>query len=139
MRGDLAGAVEHLRRVVEISPDNPQALNNLAYLLAEYRQKPDEALAYAEKAHELAPDNPELADTLGWVLYRKGLYREALPQLERAASQSPNAVWKYHLAMAYAKFGDQKRGRAALDAALKLNPNVPEAKMAQALLGGDKK
>ena len=44
-------------------------------------------------------------------------------------------VWKYHLAMAYAKAGNAARGRATLEAALKLNPNVPEAKIAQEIVG----
>jgi Tfp pilus assembly protein PilF len=54
--------------------------------------------------------------------------------LERTASKQGGAVWKYHLAMAYAKVGDLNRGRAALRAALKQDPNVPEAKIAQELL-----
>ena len=37
---------------------------------------------------------------------------------------------KYHLAMAYSKAGDEKRGRISLDAALKINPNLPEAHLA---------
>jgi hypothetical protein len=36
--------------------------------------------------------------------------------------------------MAYAKAGDLQRGRSTLDAALKVNPNVPEAKAAIAML-----
>ena len=37
--------------------------------------------------------------------------------------------------MAYAKTGDAERGRAILAAALKKNPNVPEAKMARDVVG----
>jgi len=56
--------------------------------------------------------------------------------LEQADAKAQNAVWKYHLAMAYAKAGDTRRGRLVLNAALKVNPNVPEAKAAIALLNG---
>jgi hypothetical protein len=37
--------------------------------------------------------------------------------------------------MAYAKAGDVTRGRSTLRAALKQNPNLPEAKAAQEILG----
>jgi tetratricopeptide (TPR) repeat protein len=133
-RGDHAAAIEQFRKVVAADPRNTQALNNLAYLLSEYGKNPGDALKYAEQARELAPDNPDFADTIGWILYRKGLYPSAVKQLEFTASHQGNAVWQYHLAMAYAKNGDVARGRAALEAALKQNPKLPEAKMAQDVL-----
>jgi tetratricopeptide (TPR) repeat protein len=135
IRGDNNAAIDHFQQVVNASPRDPQALNNLAYLLAEHRQKPDEALKYAQQAVELAPQRPAYCDTLGWVLYRKGLYGPSVKYLEMASTSKQNVVWKYHLAMAYAKSGDRIRGKATLEAALKLNPNVPEAKLAQSVVG----
>jgi tetratricopeptide (TPR) repeat protein len=133
--GEHKAALDQYRRIVDAEPTNSEALNNLAYELGEYANQPDEALKYAEKAQELAPDLPDYADTLGWVLYRKGLYSNAIKYLERAAAENRNAVSKYHLAMAYAKAGDPKRGKATLDAARRVNPNLPEAKMAAELIG----
>jgi tetratricopeptide (TPR) repeat protein len=134
-KGNQAEAIEQFRRVVEIDPDNAQALNNLAYLLAERDHQGEQALKYAQRAVELAPDQPAYYDTLGWILYQKGLYNPAIKYLERASSEPGNVAWKYHLSMAYAKGGDSKRGRATLDAALKLNPNLPEAAVAKQVLG----
>jgi tetratricopeptide (TPR) repeat protein len=134
VKGNHDVALEQFRDVVRKDPNNAKALNNLASLLAEYANKPDEALPYAQKAVEIGPDNPEFADTLGWVLYRKGLYAASVQQLERAAAHQDKPIWKFHLAMAYSKLGDVKRGRAALDAGLKMNPNVPEAKLAKDML-----
>ena len=105
--------------------------SNLAYDLAEYRNQSDEALKYAQKAAELAPDAPAVENTLGWVLYRKGLYSLALPHLEKAADKEPSARRKCHLAMAYLKMGDQDRAQKNLNAALKLDPSVPEIRTAQ--------
>jgi cellulose synthase operon protein C len=130
MRGEHSAALEQFRKVVQADPSDAQAMNNLAYLLLEYGKQPDEALKYAQRAVELAPDKPLYADTLGWVLYQKGLYSLAVTYLERASS-APDAICKYHLAMAYAKTGDRQRGRTTLDAALKLNANLPEAKTAR--------
>lgn len=137
--GHHDSAIEHFRKVVASDPENAQASNNLAYLLSEYANKPDEALKYAEKAVNLSPQKAIYADTLGWTLYRKGLYSPAIPYLERAAADKAGDVaWKYHLAMAYAKSGDINRGKVALANALKTNPNVPEAKTAKELLGEDR-
>jgi tetratricopeptide (TPR) repeat protein len=133
-RENHKAAIELLRKVVEAQPDNAQALNNLAFMQAEYGNQADEALKHAEKAVELAPDSATYCDTLGWVLYRKGLYGPAVKYLERASSNKGNVVWKYHLAMAYAKVGDLARGKSVLEAALKLNPNVPEAKTARGVV-----
>ena len=101
--GNQKAALEDFRQVVAADPGNAEALNNLAYLLAEYGNQPAEALQYAQKAKELAPENAAYSDTLGWILYRKGLYTLAVAELERAAATAGNPKWKYHLAMAYAK------------------------------------
>ncbi len=132
--GDRSAAMEAYRKAAEANPGSAEALNNLAYLLSEVANKPDEALKYAQEAVQLVPEQPAYCDTLGWILYRKGVYNAAVPYLERAGSNNTdrdNVVWKYHLAMAYSKAGDTARGRATLEAALKLNPNLPEAKIAQ--------
>jgi len=135
-KGNRNAAIEHFRKVVAANPADPQASNNLAYLLSETGNQNDEALKYAQKAVELAPERPAYCDTLGWVLYKKGLYASAIPYLERASAHPEDVVWKYHLAMAYAKAGNSQRGRTMLDAALKLNPRVPEAKLAKDVVGG---
>jgi Tfp pilus assembly protein PilF len=132
--GHHNAALDHFRKAVENNPGNAQASNNLAYMLTEYGNQPDEALKYAEKAVQLAPTHAAYSDTMGWILYRKGLYTQAIGYLERANSDAADVVWKYHLAMAYAKAGNAARGRATLQAALKLNPNVPEAKIAQGIV-----
>jgi tetratricopeptide (TPR) repeat protein len=132
--GDARAALKEYRQVLDKQPSHPDALNNAAYLLAEISGQPDEALKYAEQAHELQPDNPNFSDTLGWILYRKGLYAGAVKQLKSAASHKENVIWLYHLAMAYARSGEKKLARTTLDAALKANPNVPEAQSAKQLL-----
>jgi tetratricopeptide (TPR) repeat protein len=133
--GNPTKAIGHFRQVVANDPRDPEASNNLAYLLSEQNNQMDEALKYAQTAVELSPTEPAFCDTLGWILYRKGLYGSAIPYLERASANPGSVVWKYHLAMAYAKSGDRQRGRKLLDAALKANPKVPEAKIAQEVIG----
>ena len=86
------------------------------------------------------PDNADAAGTLGWILFRQGVYREALQFLERACtedrgSKAPNAVIRrYHLAMTYLKLGDRQKGLELLARAIQQNPSLPEAQMARALV-----
>jgi putative PEP-CTERM system TPR-repeat lipoprotein len=135
--GNPGAAIAHYRKIVQIEPRNVLGLNNLAYLLAVHARQPDEALSFAQRAAEMAPDNPAIQDTIGWIYYIKGLYRTALPYLEKAAAgPAGGARRRYHLAMVYLKLGKEERGREVLDSALKLDPNLPEAAMARAMLPG---
>jgi len=138
--GNYPQAIEHCRKVVETEPTNVVALNNLAYLLADHTDQPDEALKYAQRAAELAPDNLIVEGTIGWAYYRKGVYDTALKYLEKAVStegaviREGSVIRKYHLAMAYLKNGERERGLKILETALKSDPNLPEAKIAQEVM-----
>jgi len=140
--GNYAAAREQFQKILEADPHNVAALNNLAYILTNYIESTDVALGYAQKAREAAPENLDAEGTLGWVFYRKGLYRQALNQLQDASakdgsSATPNAaIRKYHLAMTYFRLGDRNRGTTALVAALKIDPKLPEARMATAVVRG---
>jgi Tfp pilus assembly protein PilF len=94
----------------------------------------EEALKYAQKAVELAPDNVGFQDTLGWILYRRGLFPNAINYLQAAAARGSDVRFKYHLGMAYMKAGDERRGKELLTAALRTNPNIAEAAEANELL-----
>jgi tetratricopeptide (TPR) repeat protein len=129
--GNSAAAIAQYRKVLEKDSRNVMALDNLAYLLANQANQPDEALKYAQEAKELAPYDPAVDDTLGWVYYRKGLYPMAKERFEGAVAKEPNAVRRYHLAMTYFKSGDRPRGTAQLNQALKMDASLPEAAAAQ--------
>ncbi len=137
LAGNHQAAVAHYRRVLAIDTDNTNALNNLAYLLAENGGQIDEALKYAQKAAELQPDVASVQDTLGWVLYRKGMYDMAVPHLEASVKTDPSARHTAHLALAYMKTGHEAQGREDLRLASQMDPNLPELKQA-ATLSGDR-
>ena len=141
--GNSTAAIAQYRKVLERDSRNIQALNGLAYLLADEANQPDEALKYAQQAKELAPYDPAVDDTIGWVYYCKGLYPQAAERLEAAVAKEPNARRKYHLAMTYFKSGDRPRGSAQLNQALKMDSTLPEAatalQMAAEMGGGTAK
>lgn len=133
-KGDYTSAVADYRRLLDLDSENKIALNNISFMLLEYLHQPGEALKYAQKALELNPNDPHTEDTLGWVLYRQGLYDLSVKQLEAAAQHPGNPVWKYHLAMVYARLGESYKATAAFDEASRMNANIPEASEARELL-----
>lgn len=129
--GDHSAAIEEFRKALVVDDRNVLALNNLAYLLAKFGNT-DEALKFAQRACELAPENADVQGTLGWVLYRKGLYEAALKYLQEAvkrdgeSSTENAAIRKYYLSEAYLKLGDRQSGMQALQAAIKIKPDVAQ-------------
>jgi tetratricopeptide (TPR) repeat protein len=92
-------------RVLEHAPGDLMALNNLAYLLAEDLDKPEAAMALAERALQLVGENPaqraNVLDTVGWVHFCNGRMRDAEQTLERSVRLKPMAVNHLHLAKVY--------------------------------------
>ena len=127
-------AIVQYRKILAIDRNNVHGLNNLAYLLANTNQS-EEALALAQQAKELAPGTVEVEDTLGWVLYRRGIYGEAVSYLESAAKKSSDPAIQYHVGLAYLKAGKWERGKQVLTSALKAAPQLEEAQMARRELG----
>lgn len=105
--GDVDGAIAIYERLYEQNSDSPVIANNLASLLATYRDD-DESLAraYAVARRLRGTDVPAFQDTYGWILHRRGENAEALAYLEGAARGLPeDALAQYHLAEAYTAEG----------------------------------
>lgn len=66
------------------NPDNPDALNYVAYEWLQRDMNIEEATLFAKKAHELMPDSPEIMDTLALAYYKKKDYKNALTLAEAA-------------------------------------------------------
>ncbi len=75
---------------IKYNPDNAAVLNNYAYYLSLENQDLDKAERMALKANELSPSNPTYLDTYAWVLYKKGLYNDALTQMEKVLKLESN-------------------------------------------------
>ena len=122
-------------QVLQIDPRAAVAANNLAWILADSGESLDRALQLARVASEQLADRPEVNDTLGWVYYRKGLSAFAIQALKLSVEQDPaNPLYVYHLGLAYQQAGKTALSKAALDQALRLNPDFPGASDARRAL-----
>jgi uncharacterized protein (TIGR03790 family) len=120
-------AIARYRRLLEIAPDNPLVLNNLAYALAVRKNSILEALPMAEKAYSLAKGNPNIADTLGWIYHLSGQDDKAAKLLEEAArGGAKNAEMHLHFAIVSAAVGNKLAAEVALQRALEIDPKLEQ-------------
>ncbi len=83
MAKDLPAAEQAYRKVLELAPDHPQGLNDLAWILGTAAGKPDEAIKLAERGVSKYPADPHLVDTRAAILIRLGRLDEARAGLEQ--------------------------------------------------------
>lgn len=106
-------------RVLGIDPDNPLALNNIAFMNAEQHTNLDQAMTFAERAKKRVPNSPDISDTLGFVYLQKNLNTEALRILKQVVQENPgNPTYHFHLAMALLKQGDRSGAKEEAQKAL---------------------
>lgn len=132
-QSEHAKSEEQLRLILETDPNAPLANNNLGYQLAERNVNLDEAERLIRRAIEMDrlkqkdpeddADNAAYLDSLGWVLFRRGNFKEAREMLEKAALLPDGAddptVWD-HLGDVCVKLNDMKRAKEAWQNAVKL-------------------
>lgn len=113
-------AISEYEWVLAQQPGSVIAANNLASLLADHRTDKaslDRAQALAASLRQSPV--PQFKDTLGWVSYRTGDFRAAVPLLEQAAAALPDqALIRYHLGMGYAATGQDSKATEELKIAL---------------------
>lgn len=119
--GDFHGAETTLRDILKQSPQNPVALNNLGYFLAERGEKLNEALDLIKKAVELNPNNPSYLDSLGWAYFKLGQLEEAETNLKNALRiDESSSTIQEHLGDVYQKQGKFEAAKTAWQKALNL-------------------
>ena len=134
-KGDLSNAQAAYEKVLADAPRFALAANNLAYLYSEHGGDQEKALQLAQTAKEVAPDDPRISDTLGWILYKRGVYRQALGQLQESASKlADNPAVQYHLGLTYYKLGNTEGAKRALGKALTLDPRFQGSEEARRVL-----
>ncbi|ODV11008.1 MAG: hypothetical protein ABT20_06840 [Rubrivivax sp. SCN 70-15] len=118
-RKDWAQAETHYRDVLALQPNNPMALNNVAWLLV--KQGKPGALPFAEKATTLVRNQPQLMDTLALALAANQQLPRALALQKATVERAPDdPSLRLTLARLYLQSGDKAQARAELDKLAKL-------------------
>lgn len=106
-------AERHFRRVVDLLPENSDALNNIAYAMT--RQGKSGGMAYVERALKLRPDSPGYLDTQATVLAAdKQLVRALEVQRRAVALDGDNGILRLNLAKLLIEAGDKAAAKKEL-------------------------
>jgi tetratricopeptide (TPR) repeat protein len=131
-KGEVQKSLEKMRAVLDVNPDNANAMNFIGYTLADRGLDYEEAEKLLTRALELKPDTAAYLDSLGWVFFKRGDTGKAIDTLERATEVSPGEpTIEEHLGDAYARGARPSdaisRYRRALDT-LREAPELAESK-----------
>jgi Flp pilus assembly protein TadD len=97
--GKFSEAEKAYRAALELDPENPTTLNNLAFLLATHSDRLDEALSLAQRCHAASPDSADFSDTLATVHEKLGNLTAAQAILLGLVERDPaNDELRSHLA-----------------------------------------
>ena len=134
--GRNAAAERGYRRVLEASPGNPLAANNLAMLLIRNRRAGDEALRLAEGARTAVPGNAIIESTYGCALSDAGRNLEAITVLEAVVKARPTDSWaEYCLGRSQIENGLKAEAGVHLGRVLELDSHFPRRDEVRKMLG----
>ncbi len=119
-------AIETYQAILKTEPDNTIAMNNLAWIISEDLNNPQEALKMAQKGLEITPDYADLVDTTGVIYYRLGEYEKAVDMFNKCINlyNSTNkalASTYMHLGKAYNQLNNKVQTTVYLKKALEYN------------------
>jgi predicted Zn-dependent protease len=133
-RGDYKAARNLYIEILSLAPENARTHNNLAWILLR-ENRPEDALAHAQRANHYQSGNADYMDTLALILLETGQTRQALNLLQGASRRAPdNLDTQFHLAKALAQDGQIPEARGILLKILADTQPFPERDAARLLL-----
>jgi tetratricopeptide (TPR) repeat protein len=128
-------AQDTYRSVLAVDQGNAQALNNLAFSIANTGADLDEALTMAGKAKQRMPNSLDVSDTLGWIYVKKNMADQAVDLFKDLTAKAPdNPTYHYHYCAALVEKRDRAGAQRECSAALGLSPSQTEEDGAKRLL-----
>lgn len=132
--GDLDGAEQIYRQLLEISPENGDLLH-LIGLIACQRGAFDSALEFLYKAVRFCPDSYQFEFTLAQALNESGRPKEALEHYQKVEKLKPDFPDTYNnIGVIYRSLKDLENAKKYFEIALQKNPAFALAKVNQALI-----
>jgi tetratricopeptide (TPR) repeat protein len=130
--GRVHESVEVLEKLLAQRPDDPILSNALGYTLADHNLELPRAEGLIQRALSVSPDSPAILDSLGWVRYREGDAKGAVPMLARAYSIQHDSEIAAHWGEVLWASGAHQEARRVWAAALARDPASQPLKAALA-------
>jgi Flp pilus assembly protein TadD len=125
-KGDVAGAILHFQKALQLKPDSAEIHNNLGSALAQ-SGKVEEAVTHFQTALQIMPDYAQAHYNLGYALLQKGSVSEAVNQFQTALQLDPGfAAARNNLDLALRQKATVDETLAQYQQALQLNPDSVE-------------
>jgi len=121
--GRVHESADVLEKLLVQRPDDPVLTNALGYTLADHSLELPRAETLIRRALLVSPDSPAVLDSLGWVRYRQGDAKGAVPMLERAYSIDHDSEIAAHWGEVLWASGAHQDARRVWAAALARDPS----------------
>ena len=127
-----AQSQEWLEQILDESPRDPAALNDLGYQWVDRGVHLQRGWGMIATAVAADPKNAAYQDSLGWALFRLGRISEAIGALEKVVlSDDADGVMFRHLGEAYAADQQTQKALVALRKSIELFENAGETEAAE--------
>ena len=125
---DNSATEKELKFALKLKPDDHEVLNFLGYFYLEQDKNIDQAGVMIRKALSFDPENGAYIDSLGWFYFKKGKFKDALVELEKAAALLSDPAIYDHLGDVFLKLGNRDSARLNWDKSLKLDSGQEKIK-----------
>lgn len=118
-------AIADLRQYLAWNPNSATGMNALGYtmLTAPGASNIDEAFRLIQAAYHLEPESAAINDSMGWAYYKKGDAQAALPYLQYALEQYPDAEVAAHLGEVRWQLGEREKAKTVWQQGLGMEGN----------------
>ena len=119
---NIDGTEKDLRRILELKPNDPDALNALGYTLADRTDRYEEALSLIKAALQQKPESAAILDSMGWVLLKLGQLENAESYFTKAWGKSQDHEIAAHYGELLWRLGRPKDAREIWRIGYESNP-----------------
>jgi Flp pilus assembly protein TadD len=131
--GDSQGARREFESLLKERPEDPEVLNNLAWILRD--EDPSRAFFLVSLAGKIAPESTQIMDTLGWIKFQRKDLQGSLLLLRRAHDlDAADGEIAYHYAVALDATGRRAEAKSLLRSVIEKNTTFIDSDNAKQLL-----